>query len=184
MQILQKNPRLKSLSILLLTSIATLGISWSYADIIPISGIFGNPHVLGQFSPGGNAGSIIFSGMTLDPDFPPNVTLKGKWVFLETVGWAQLENQTTNLTFPDISIPIEVGSGVSAWLLQSPIYAWSDNAGWLTLHSLDPNSYSGVAYIPGSQSFSGYAWSDTLGYVDFSSANTVFKNKVKILGNI
>ncbi len=184
MKKIQKNPRLKSLSVLLAASLVTLGVSWSYAEIIDISGTFGNPYHFSTNFENGNAGSISFSGLSINTDTPSNPTLDGKWIFLETVGWAQLENQTTNLTNANISIPIEVGSGVSSWPLTGNIYAWNDNAGWLTLHSLEPDYYSGVSYIPGSRSFSGYAWSNTLGYVDLSATNIVFKNKVKILGNI
>lgn len=177
-----RNPRLKSLLGILFASFVMLAVSWIYAAgpfTLDISGTFGNSYTSGSFAPGKNAGLITFSGIILDSTDAANPTLNGEYIFLQTVGWAKLTTATDTLD-SDPKIPLLWTSG------PRPLhgYAWSDNAGWIVLDSLEPSTYSGVAYVPGTQKFLGYAWSDTLGYIDFSTADPVFKNKVKVLGNI
>jgi hypothetical protein len=51
-------------------------------------------------------------------------------------------------------------------------YAWSENAGWISLDSVD-GTYDGVYYLPNTQKLSGFAWSDTLGFLAFDDANSL-----------
>lgn len=85
--------------------------------------------------------------------------------------------------YPPITaiLPTDINS-LAPWTLTG--YAWSDNAGWITLGCLGDCSYSGVAYVPNSTvSFTGTAWSDTLGYIDFNTGAPEFTNKVKVIGS-
>ena len=97
---------------------------------------------------------------------------------METVGWVQLGVAGYPVT---AILPADINSLVP-WTLTG--YAWSDNAGWITLGCLGDCSYSGVAYMPNSTvSFTGTAWSDTLGYIEFIAGSADFTNKVKVIGS-
>lgn len=158
-----------------------------------LSGIMGTSHTLGSFLPWGNAGTVTFinssdesllshSGVYLDATDPSNLTLTGIF-FLQNVWWTEIKNDVGN---PAIVTPPSTGNSLlDPWIVSG--LAWNENAGWMSLDSLDPASYSWIHYLPATQSFTGYAWSDTLGYIDFwlsSGLDVGFIGKVKIIGNI
>ncbi len=157
-----------------------------------IEGTSWGPYTSWVFVPGQNAGMITFlnqsqegavgsSGVYLDT---VNNSLSGSF-FCDTIGWSSIwvyspvqlippGGDTTNITTP--------------WKVTGLI--WNDNAGWINLEALDA-SYSWVYFIPSSNSFSGYAWSDTIGFVDlglWGSSPIGFVNsilsQVKVLWNI
>ena len=71
-------------------------------------------------------------------------------MFLDTVGWVTLTNDTGTL-LPDAPIDITFRATPSTttitnYALQSPLYGWSDNAGWINFGSVD-TTYSGLTYI-------------------------------------
>ena len=165
--------------IILGTNLALFQVFLGYATgVVNSSGIYGSTHIPWTFdirSEGWNGGSITLiepseessvwgSGIYIDTDItPPRIT--GNF-FLETAGWINMVN-------------VEI---VSPNTLSG--YAWSENIGYIDFTSVD-GTYSWVSYIPWSQSFSWYAWSESLWYLSFESwSNLLFKNKVKILGNI
>lgn len=171
-----------TLVIIFRTSFADEGI-----DILKrIQWVFWENHIVGSFSPTGNAGTITMlsslnegtangSGIYLNTI---DNTLTGSF-FLQTVGYASIvPDQVVSLTPPAWG----TGNIIAPWKITG--YVWSDNAGWISLDALNP-SYSGVYYLPTSQSFTGYAWSDSLGFLSFNDTNQLdFLGKVKILGNI
>jgi hypothetical protein len=105
----------------------------------------GTTHTLGNFLPWGNAGNITFltnteetavggySGIYFDASDPGNITLTGNVFFFETVGWTNIMNNT-------VTPPTTGNSLLDPWMISG--LAWSENAGWMTLDALDPNSYS------------------------------------------
>ena len=71
-------------------------------------------------------------------------------MFLETVGWITLTNNTGAL-LPGTSIDITFRAipsttTITNYALQSPLYGWNDNAGWINFGSVD-GTYSGLTYI-------------------------------------
>jgi hypothetical protein len=106
---MQKNTHIFSLSVLLIASIATLGVSWSSATPKFLSGIFGTAQPIGSFLPGGNAGKIIIDtdspyGVDTDPDDASGVIMTAKLMFLETVGWVELTNDRTTIPAGDATV--------------------------------------------------------------------------------
>ncbi len=192
---MQKNHHITSLSILLVASIATLGVSWSFAAPKKLSGIFGTEHTLGSFLTTGNAGrAIIDTDPARSFAVETGATLKvtGEWIFLETVWWTKLSDSDTTLPTGTIGIDfvaLPSATTITNYALQNNLYGWSDNAGWITFSALD-SSYSGLTYVggglgrDGEWSFSGFAWSDNLWWIDFSISTLDFQNKVKVLWNI
>lgn len=171
--------RILLISSLIGATIAIFQVFFGYATgIINIVGTYGSAYVLWAFdsrAEGGNGGNITliesseessvwWSGIYIDTDINPQRILGN--FFLETVGWIDMLNVELTST--------NTLSG----------YAWSENAGYIDFTSVD-GTYSWVSYLPWSQSFTGYAWSETIWYLSFESwSNLIFKNKVKILGNI
>ncbi len=170
---------------LLILSCMAIGVSSLVAWFdISLDGIFGTIQAPGTFITSGNAGQIIISswGATCDPNIGlcyDSVTQSfSGWVFAETVGWVQFGVTGHPVT---AILPTDINS-LAPWTLTG--YAWSDNAGWITLGCLGDCSYSGVAYVPNSTvSFTGTAWSDTLGYIELTSGTADFTNKVKVIGS-
>lgn len=154
---------------------------------VTLNGTFGTPHTTGSFDTTGNAGQITIAvgSESCDPIsgtgqlcYDSSTQSFSGWIFSETVGWIQFGVAG----YPIAAIlPTDINS-LAPWTLTG--YVWSDNAGWITLGCLGDCSYSGVAYIPNSTvSFTGTAWSDTLGYIDFTTGVSDFTNKVKVIGN-
>ncbi len=153
-----------------------------------IFGTGGTPHIFGSFSPFGNAGEVtlmtvaqenVARGSWLYLDSTNN-TLTGN-IFLQTVGFAEF-GRAWNV---DVTPPGDTLNVLEPWKLSG--FVWSENAGWMTLQSLNESAYSWVAYLPASNSFTGYAWSDTLGYIGFDKAEgytSGFIGAVKVLWNI
>lgn len=190
---MQKNTHIRSLSILLVSSMVTLGISLSFADSQTLIGIFGTPYTLGSFSPTGNAGKIIVSKdypytVDTDPSDPTGsgLVLTGRYMFLETAGWIEFTHDKSALPGTDIGVKfssIPSDTTINEWKLAEPLYGWSDSAGWIDFN--DTNVSSGLIYRGGGlSSFTGYAWSENLGWLDFSKAVVDFLNKVKVIGSI
>ncbi len=187
---LMKHPAPKPLFIIILSLfILTLSV---YAASTKLSWVFGEPHTFGLFSPSGNAGNVtLMTDTQISAVGGPGVTIEGDGtnsylvgnMFLQTVWWVELwvSGYPVRVTPPagasdNLMLP---------WAVDG--YAWSPNAGWITLQSLDSNMYSGVYYVPGSGSLDGYAWSDSLGYIHFASSSGTsdagLVARVKIIGN-
>ncbi len=162
-------------------------VTWT-STLTLIFGTGGTPQIFGIFSPSGNAWEVTFmtttqenvargSGLYLDSS---TNTLTGN-IFLQTVGFAEF-GRAGNV---DVIPPGDTNNVLEPWKLSG--FVWSENAGWMTLQSLNESAYSWVAYLPTTNSFTGYAWSDTLGYVSFDKGDgftTGFIGAVKVLGNI
>jgi hypothetical protein len=165
-----------------------VGIWITIAATSIIQGTIGSDLAPGQFLPSGNPGkitlmteseanSVWIPGLTLEGD-GTNAYLRGNW-FLQTV-WYVAVDSNNRVIPPDgaeanLTLPWEVRG-----------LAWSENAGWITLESKNPNMYSWVYYLPISGSLTGMAWSDTLGYIDFSgnsSSGSELVARVKVIGN-
>lgn len=174
--------------ITLMWSILKLSFADEGIDLLKrLEGSFWMSHILWIFSPNGNAGKITMlsptqeltangSGVYLDTK---TNTLTGQF-YLETVWYVSVwvNGYPVTLT-PPIGDTVNI---LEPWKVTG--FAWSENAGWITLDSVD-GSYTGVYYLPDTQKFSGFAWSDTLGFLEFSDSNALdFLWKVKILWNI
>ena len=189
---MQKNTHIFSLSVLLIASIATLGVSWSSGTPKFLSGIFATAQPIGSFLPSGNAGKIIIPtpgyGVSENPSNTGELMLTGQYMFLETAGWITLTDDDTNLPTDPIGVKfstIPSNTTITEWQLAAgqKLYGWSDNAGWIDFNPT--NVSSGLIFRGGGlASFTGQAWSDTLGWLDFSEAYVDFLNKVKVIGNI
>jgi hypothetical protein len=189
---MQKNTHILSLSVLLIASIATLGVSWSSATPKLLSGIFGTAQPIGSFLANGNAGKIIVDvgnayEVDVDPADGSGLVLTGRYMFLETAGWVELTKNTASLPGAPVGIRLSTipsNTTITEWQLAAgeQLYGWSDNAGWIDFNPT--NVSSGLIYRGGGlSSFTGQAWSDTLGWLDFSKAIVDFQNKIKIIGN-
>ena len=104
---MQKTTHTKFLSLLLVASLATLGVSLSFADTQTLTGMFGTPYVLGSFSPTGNIGKIIVDPshsytIDVDPSDASGLVLTGRYMFLETAGWIELTKDQSALPNSDI----------------------------------------------------------------------------------
>lgn len=111
-------------------------------------------------------------------------TLTGN-LWLQSVGyvhmWHNTQENQVKIKPPDgwenLILPWEV-----TWS------AWSTNAGWISFDHQGTTSYSWVYFIPATGSFTGLAWSENLGYIDFSQAwawtsENWLIGRVKVLGN-
>ena len=70
-------------------------------------------------------------------------------MFLETVGWVELTQNINSLPGTNIDISFDAipsTTTITNYALQSPLYGWSDNAGWINFGSVD-TTYSGLTYI-------------------------------------
>ena len=168
-------------------SFMCISIALVWAFDLMLSGIFGTAATPGSFSTSGNAGQILITSWSEPCDpiigtgqlcYDSTSQLFSGWIFAETIGWVQFGVAGYPIT---AILPTDINS-LAPWTLTG--YAWSDNAGWITLGCLSDCSYSGVAYIPNSTvSFTGIAWSDTLGYIEFTAGSPDFTNKVKVIGS-
>lgn len=181
---------MKKISPLLL--VLVIGSLWLgvYAASTLISGSIGPDHAPGVFSPGTNAWRITLMneaqvaatglpGVVVEWD-DTSARLTGNF-FLQTVGYVSLDRSTVSVIPPswwdkNVLLPWKVVGN-----------AWSDNAGWIALDSQNETLYSWVYYYPSTGSFSWVAWSNTLGYIDFSwngwTSDAGLVNRVKIIGN-
>lgn len=165
--------------------IATL----AFAATSLIQGEIGSDIPAGEFYPTGNAWKITLMtqaqvntagipGLTLEGD-DTSAYLTGN-MFLQTVGYVNFNPSNVSVIPP----PGSDESVILPWRVTGT--AWSENAGWITLDSLTPSSYSWVYYVPTSGSLTGIAWSDTLGYIDFSgnsSTGSELVARVKVIWN-
>ena len=186
---------MKKISLLPFSFILLLwfGIYWVYASSISIVGKYGVLQATGSFSPGWNAGTVTLMNSTEEahPSVGiPWVTLEGDNtltgnLFLQSVGYVHLWHNTQG-NVVQIIPPAGTGSNLLLpWAVNWS--AWSTNAGWISFESQTPSMYSWVYYIPATGSFTGLAWSATLGYIDFSLGGWASDNglvgRVKVIGN-
>lgn len=106
---MQKNTHIQLLSLLLISSIATLGVSWTSATPKFLSGIFGKAQPIGSFLPNGNAGKIIADidspyTVDTDPGDASGIIMKAKLMFLETAGWVELTKDPTTIPPGDVDV--------------------------------------------------------------------------------
>jgi hypothetical protein len=120
-----------------------------------ITGVVGDPHVLGTFDPRGNAGVVdlttdplpsTFTGVHMiasyDIDAGTSENYLTGYFYLQTVGWA---------TFSDVGqgkVVIVPPTGGNAnvrdpWTLSG--FAWNENAGWIRLNPDNVNWTPGIS---------------------------------------
>lgn len=69
-------------------------------------------------------------------------------MFLESVGWVELTQNTTSLPGTNIDMLFDAlpsTTVVTDYIPRNNIYGWSDNAGWIDFNST--NISSGITYI-------------------------------------
>lgn len=169
--------------------VTTCCIGFAFAATSLIQWEIGSDLLPGQFNPMGNAGKItLMTESQVATAWVPWLTLEGDStnayltgnIFLQTIGYVNFNPAYVRATPPpgsdeNISLP---------WSIAGT--AWSENAGWITLESLSPSTYSGVYYVPTTGSLTGIAWSETLWYIDFSgnsSSGSELVSRVKVIGN-
>ncbi len=139
-----------------------------------------------------NAGTVVLMSdaeltnawipwVTLEPDN----TLTGN-LWLQTVGYVHLWHNTQGNQVRIIPPAGWTNNLVIPWEVQWN--AWSENAWWIAFDKQGTTTYPWVYFIPATGSFTGIAWSETLGYIDFSqwggwTSENGLIGRVKVLGN-
>lgn len=159
-----KAPRLLLPVFLILAVLGVFYALWA-SDELLLSKSYGNFHMTGGFSTWGNAGIISFddapygySGAQIVGYGTTEVTLTGMF-WMQTTGWATFSESSVTLIPPASWDNIR-----DPWYLSG--YAWSPNAGWISLNHGEGYT-SGVVFMPDISQLVWYGYSPNLGWIPF-----------------